>query len=288
MILITTPGGKVGHELVQQLTEQQCEIRLASHNPDRIRSIFPAAEVIAAEIDDPSRLERALEGVDALFLASPGVLVSDDKALTPAELWVRAAQRTGVQRLVRLSAAGVEYSEGQLRQIEQLVEGSGVDWTLLRPNWFMQNYSTPSTSSMNAAAVRQGILREPAGDARTSYIDTRDIAAVAVQALTQDGHSGQAYTLTGAEALSRHEVAAIFARVLGREVTYQATGEAEMRADMRAAGANEAYVETMSSLYGLACDGATEGLTDTVQRLTGQTPRSFEKFVRDHAALWRL
>lgn len=287
MILITTPGGKVGYEIAQQLITKKLRVRLASYDPERTRAAFPGAEVVVVKDLRPDALDHIFKGVEALYLASPGTLVSEGKVLEPAEAFVRAAQHSGVQRVVRLSAAGVEYSEGQLRQVEQLVEASGINWTLLRPNWFMQNYSTPSTSSMNIEAVHRGVLREPAGDARTAYIDARDIAAVAVRALIEDGHGGKAYTLSGPEALSRHQVAATFARVLEREVLYQPVSDAEMRAEMRQAGATEAYVETMSALYGLARAGATEGRTDEVQHLTGQAPRTFEAFVRDHADVWR-
>ena len=156
MILVTTPNGKVGSEVVKQLLEQGESVRLAAHTPQKARDAFPDAEVVPFKFGEEESVQAALQGVSALYLASPD-------PMPPVQQVVDLAQEAGVKRVVRLSAMGIEESDNPLRQIERYIEASGLKWTFLRPNWFMQNYSTT-----NAQSVReQGVIAEPAGDAKT-------------------------------------------------------------------------------------------------------------------------
>lgn len=277
MILITTPNGKVGSEVVRQLQARGEALRVGAHTPDKAREAFPGAEVVHFDFEDEASVRAALQGVDRLYLASPG-----DMAAAPVNRVVDLAKEAGVQRVVRLSAMGVQYGDSPLRQVEQHIEASGLDWTFLRPSWFMQNYST-----MSADSVKAGVVAEPAGDAATSFVDARDIAAVAVAALTGEGHTGQAYTITGPEALTRDEVARQLSQVTGHEVTYQNITPEQLKAGMTAAGASPAYVGLMDALYGFVRAGQTAQVTDDVQRVTGQPPRSFAQFAQDHASSWK-
>jgi len=275
MILVTTPNGKVGSEVIQQLQAQGHEVRVGAHTVEKARAAFPGSDVVHFDFENPESVKAALEGVNALYLASPGDMLEG-----PVNAVVDAAKRAGVKRVVRLSAAGVEYGDSPLRRVELHLEASGLEHTFLRPNWFMQNYST-----MSAEGVRQGTLYEPAADGKTAFIDARDIASVAVVALTGEGHGGKAYTLTGPEALSRNEVAALFSSALGREVKYVAVSDEQLRQGM--AGAPQGYVELMSALYGFVRAGATEAVTDEVQKVTGRAPIHFEQFIADHLETWR-
>ncbi len=152
----------------------------------------------------------------------------------------------------------------------------------MRPNWFMQNYSTT-----NAASIRdQGALFEPAEGAETSFIDARDIAAVAAKALTEDGHHAQAYTLTGARAHSRDEVAEAISRATGKTVEYRPVPEAQFQEGMRSAGAPEHYVALMTELYRAVRAGYTGAVTDTVERVTGRAPLTLERFAQDYREVW--
>ena len=278
MILITTPNGKVGSEIVRQLQAQGEAVRVGAHTVEKARTAFPGAEVVSFDFGDEGSVRTALAGVDRLYLASPGELPA-----APVQRAVDLAREAGVRQVVRLSAMGVEQGESPLREVERHIEASDLAWTLLRPNWFMQNYST-----LNAAEIRnQGTLSEPAGEGATSFVDARDIASVAVAALTQDGHAEQAYAITGPAALTREQVASAISQALGREVRYVPVSEAQFQEGMRASGAPEHYVGLMTTLYGAVRAGYTATVTDDVQRVTGRPAIPFEQFARDHADAWR-
>ncbi len=277
MILITTPNGKVGSEVAKHLIQQGKPVRVGAHTVEKARAAFTGADVVPFDFGNEDAMRAALTGVTRLYLASPGEMPAE-----PVQRAVDLAREAGVQHIVRLSALGVEQSDNPLRDVERHIEHSGVAWTFLRPNWFMQNYNTAS-----AQAVRDGVLAEPAGDGATGYVDARDIAAVAVATLTQDGHAGQAYALTGPAALTRAQVAEVLSRVTGREVRYTSISEAQFQEGLRGAGLPEAYVGLMTALYQVVRAGHTATVTDDVQRVTQRPATTFEQFARDHADAWR-
>jgi uncharacterized protein YbjT (DUF2867 family) len=151
---------------------------------------------------------------------------------------------------------------------------------VLRPTFFMQNYST-----MSAASIRAGAFYEPAADGATSFIDARDIADVAVLALTEPGHEGKAYALTGPAALTRAQVAAALSKASGHEVKYVPVDDAALRSSM--AGAPVSLIELMSVLFSLVRQGLTAAVSSDVEKALGRPPRDFAAFAADHAQAWR-
>jgi len=274
-ILVTTPSGKVGQQLVPILRSKGAALRLGAHSVEKTRAAFPGLEVVALDHADPATHAAAVAGVDAVYLAAPG-----DFPSAPEKALVDAARKAGVKKVVKLAAIGVEHSDNPLRQVEEHVRASGLAFTFLHPNWFMQNFST----SM-AGGLKAGVLAEPAADARTSFIDSRDIAAVAAAALLGPGHEGQTYTLTGPESLTRAEVAQAFGKELGRPVAYQPLTDQQFRAAMKPY-LTPSYLELLSHLYAIVRDGHTAATTDTVQRVLGRPPTSLAQFLRDHRAVW--
>jgi uncharacterized protein YbjT (DUF2867 family) len=263
MILITTPNGKVGAEVTKQLLEKGVEVRVGAHTIEKAQTAFPQAHVVRFDFNDEHHVQAALDGVDAVYLGSPGPMLA-----APVTRVVDHARAAGVERVVRLSAMGIEHTDTPLRQIEQHIEKTGLQWTFLRPNWFLQNYSTTNSQTIREHQA----FHEPAGNAKTNFVDVRDIAAVAVQALTQDGHHGQAHTITGPQAYDRYQVAQAIATAIGKNVRYVPIEDAQLRASLAALGAPEAYVELMSNLYSTARAGWTEQVTDTVQHVLGRAP----------------
>ena len=277
MILITTPNGKVGSEVIKQLQAKDQALRVGAHTVGKAQAAFPGTEVVHFDFADEGSVRAALQGVDKLYLASPG-----DMEAAPVNRVTDLAGEAGVRQIVRLSAKGAEYGDSPLRQTELHLAASGLEWTLLRPSWFMQNFST-----MSAEGIRQGTLAEPAETGATAFVDTRDIAAVAVAALTEPGHHGNAYAITGPEALDRDQVAHKLAAAIGRPVHYQALTPEQFEAGMRAAGTPETVVELMNGLYGFVRAGQTAEVTHDVQQVTGKAPISFDEFAREHVAAWR-
>lgn len=277
MILITTPNGKVGSEVTRQLLEQGHSVRLGAYTVEKAQSAFPEAEVMKFDFADEDKVRAALVGVDALYLASPG-----DAQAEPVKRVIDLAREAGVERVVRLSAMGVEASDNPLREVEKHLEASGLQYTLLRPHFFMQNYSTTSAESIRT----QGAFYEPSEDGKTGFIDARDIAAVAVKALTEEGHDAQAYALTGGRAYDRYEVAAAIAQATGKGVSYRPISDVQLQEGMTSAGMPEGYVALMTGLYQAVRAGYTEAVTDTVEQVTGHAPISLERFAHDYKDVW--
>jgi uncharacterized protein YbjT (DUF2867 family) len=228
--------------------------------------------VVRLELNDAASVTAAVQGVDAVYLAAPG-----DFPPEPGKRLIDAAKQAGVKKVVMLSAMGVDAApQSPLRQVEVHLEGSGLAWT----TWFKQNFSTS-----HAQSIRAGVLAETAGDKKTAFIDTRDIAAVAAKALLEDGHAGKTYTLTGPELLSRGDVAGTLSKTLGRDVRYHAITDEQFREAMKPR-VSASYLELLSRLYAGVRQGWTERTSDDVQRVLGRAPIAFAQFARDHRAIW--
>jgi uncharacterized protein YbjT (DUF2867 family) len=274
-ILVTTPTGKVGQALVAILQSKGATLRLGAHSPDKTRAAFPGLEVVTLDHADPATHAAAVQGMEAVYLAAPG-----DFPSAPEKALVDAAKAAGVKKVVKLAALGVEHSDNPLRQVEEHVRASGLAFTFLHPNWFFQNFTTS-----HAGAIKAGTLAEPAADAKTAFIDARDIAAVAAAALLEGGHEGKTYTLTGAEALSRAEVAAAISRELGRPVAYLPVTDEQFRAAVKGQ-LTPSYTELLSRLYSIVRAGQTAVTTDTVRQVLGREPIPFARFVKEHRSVW--
>jgi uncharacterized protein YbjT (DUF2867 family) len=274
-ILVTTPTGKVGQELVRILGERGATLRLGAHSVEKARAAFPGHEVVRLDHTDPATHAAAVAGMDALYLASPG-----DFPSAPEKSLVDAAKRAGVKKVVKLAALGVEHSDNPLRQVEEHVRASGLAFTFLHPSWFMQNFSTGL-----AGALRSGTLAEPAADRKIAFIDARDIAAVAAEALLMPGHEGKTYTLTGSELLTRVQVVEAVGRELGKKITYLPVSDEQFRAAVKGV-LTPSYTELMSALYGAVRAGHFEVKTDTVREVLGRAPISFAQFAKDHRSAW--
>ena len=223
----------------------------------------------------------ALEGVEKVFLLPP---------LLPNQLelmnrFVDAAKRAGVGRIVKLSAIGID-DETQSTAIkwhganERHIRESGVAFTFLRPNSFMQNFIT-------YFPPRNGAIYLPWGNGTASFVDTRDIASVAAKALTSDGHEGKIYTLTGPATLGIAEIALILSEVAGREFKYVDVPEAAARDGMLQAGVPPWQVELVLELHAINKQNRWSAVTSDVEKVTGTPPTDFAQFARDHADKFR-
>ena len=276
-VLVTTPNGKVGQEVVKLLRAGGVPVRVGSHTVERGEEAFPGADVRAVDYEDPATFGPALEGVTAVYLASPATSEPD-----PERALVDAAKASGVRRVVKLSMFGAQVAGDDLpmRAVEKHLEASGLAWTFLRPTWFMQNFST-----LHVPSICSGTLLEPAGLARRAYVDARDVAAVAVKALVEPGHEGRAYSLTGPELLDRHQVAEKIGAAIGRPVRYRSCSDAEFHQLMKPY-LPESYIELWLALYADLREHRDGRITDEVRRLLGRPPASFDQFARDFRDAW--
>jgi uncharacterized protein YbjT (DUF2867 family) len=280
MILVTGATGKVGAQVVAQLAAAGAPVRALARDPEKAAWLNrPGVEVARGDLLDPDSLRAAMVGVRKVFLLCP---------VDPAQVEleanaVDAALAAHVEHLVKLSAlnASHESSAALLHwhfETEQRIRRERLPYTILRPNMFMQEVLR------HAPAIRaEGAFSLPLGRARLSLVDIRDIAEVAARVLTEGGHHGRVYELTGPEALGFDEVAAAIAAATGRPVRYVPIAPDQFRAGFLGSGAPRWLADLVCDLFE-TFPGQNDRLGDGVARVTGRPPRSFAQFARDHAA----
>jgi uncharacterized protein YbjT (DUF2867 family) len=267
--LILGGTGKTGRRIASRLTAAGHSVRTASRT---------GGDVLL-DLDDPATHAPALAGITAAYLLEPSLDAGDRNPPRMAAL-VEAAVAAGVRRLVLLSAPGADHETHPLHTTEQAVRGSGLEWTALRPGWFAQNFS----EDFWLPAVRSGTLALPAGDGGVAFIDAEDIADVAVAALTEDGHAGQVYEVSGPRALGFGEAADLIAKASGKPLQYLAVTPEAFLEQQLSYGVPPKVAQRMTDLVSRGSTGEFETLTDGVERALGRAPRSFEDFVVAAAA----
>jgi uncharacterized protein YbjT (DUF2867 family) len=258
-------------------------VRAAARRRTRLLGLG-ATEVAEVDYNDPSSLARALRGVEKVYLAVPLV---DDLAVVTEQV-VTAAVKAGIRHFVKLSGIGADRPQDLLlgcwhRQAERVVESSGLAWTHLRPNSFMQNFTNNHLGSMRT----RGLFHDPVGGGRVSYIDVEDIAATAAVVLSEPGHENRIYALTGPEAVSSHQVAALLGRAAGRDIRCIEVSVDAARDAMFGFGVPLPVVNAVAELYLSMRSGHLAQVTSTVPDVTGQVARSFAQFAADQQSLFR-
>lgn len=280
MILVTGPTGNVGSRLVEELRSAGVPLRALvrdlSHAPGlEARGV----DVVIGSFEDEASLLRALTGVRRLFLLSPP---GTESMVAHQTRVVEQAVAAGVEHVVKQSSIGADEQTGAAiidahRRIEEHIEGSGLAWTHLRPNWFMQNELGQADS-----IARDGVFYAP-DVTRVSMVDARDVAAVAAAVLTGEGHEGKAYVLTGPEALSYDALAERYQRLLGKPVRWAEVTLEQAREAMLAAGLPDELASGFAEIMArYRQGGVTATVSPDVERLLDRPPRSFEQFLADH------
>ena len=279
-ILVTGATGNLGRSVVQALRTTGFRVKAASRHPETIPSA-ENVEAVRMDYDDPSTLAPALAKVKGVFLVAPPM---DPEAPAKLEPVIEKARTLGVEHIVFNSALGADQNEqSPLRIVERALIASGVNYTILRPNFFMENFSAGFVSPMIKS---QGSIFLAAGEGKTSFISTKDIAEVAATAFAKKLF-GKEYNLTGPDALDHTEVARIISRAIGKKVTYQPLSEEAMLQGARQAGMPEGAVQYMRVLYAAVRAGYAAAVTDDVKLVTGRKPMSFEAFVEMNKAYWQ-
>ena len=277
MILVTGATGTVGREVVRGLPAG-LRVRVMTRNPAKAVGVFPEAgvEAVAGDFRDPPSLARALRGVRTAFLVTTRLDRDDDAA------FVSAARTAGVRRVVKLSAAAVldpgadDLATRWQRANEDLLRGCGLEWTLLRPRAFMSN-----SLSWAGPVRRERTVRALYGTSPNACVDPRDIAEVAVRALTEESHAGRAYTLTGPRAITAAAQTRELGRLLGVPLRFEELTPGQARAAL-----SERWpppvVEALLASAERQRTGAKAQAEDTVRRVTGRPARSFRRWAQDH------
>ncbi|MGW0802523.1 NAD(P)H-binding protein [Nonomuraea sp. NPDC002799] len=277
--LVIGATGKTGVPLVRALADRGVAVRAASRHP--AAGAAGAVENVRFDWSDRATWRPALRDVDGLYVVGP--YAEPDAAVLVRDL-IDAAPR--VRRVVLLSILGVELLPTAIPMAtwEDDVRAAGGEWTILRPNWFQQNFGH---GGFTDGLRRSGELALPAGDAPVGFVDTRDIADVAAIALTQDGHAGATYTLTGPEALTHGQALKRIGAAAGRELRYVALPPDGFAERMRASGSPEYAVTWQSGLFRLIREEVNNLVTGTVTDVTGRPARSVKSYAAEYAATWR-
>jgi uncharacterized protein YbjT (DUF2867 family) len=280
-ILVTGATGTIGREVTKRLVAQGASSRAGVRNQEKARKQFgDDIELIDFAFEDKRLFADALEDVEKVFLLPP--LMPNQVELTNA--FVDAAQSAGVQHIIKLSAIGVEtetFTVGEWHAAnEHHIRKSGLAFTFLRPNSFMQNF-------INYFPPRDGVIYLPWGNGKASFVDARDIAAVAARALTNEAHKNKIYTLTGPSALSIDEVARTLSHAAGREIKYVDVPESTAHDAMLNVGMAKWQVDMLMELHAINKQSCWSTITSDVEEVTGAPPVDFRQFARDHADKFR-
>ena len=284
MILVTGATGTIGTELVRLLAAEGVGVRAMTRKPSSAR-MPSGVDVVGGDFADPAALDLAVAGVSAVFLlTAPTTAVA-----THDEAMLVAARRAGVSRVVKLSAiaTGDKGPDGEVIGAwhvpgEQALRDSGLAWTLLRPTTFASN-----TLSWAPAIARGEPVLNLSGDGRQGVVDPRDVAAVAAATLTEAGHEGQTYTLTGPDLLSVPDQAAVLTDLLGRPVRTVEPTPAQARRQLIAAGMTESFADGVISGSAYVREGLNAVVTTDVRRILGRAATSYRTWASDHQAAFR-
>jgi uncharacterized protein YbjT (DUF2867 family) len=279
-VLVTGATGNTGSLLVPALLKAGVDVRVFVRDEAKAKPLKDlGAEVVSGDLDEPGTILPAVKNIDKIYLLT----WNGETQLKQAENVINAAKYEGVPYIVRHSMWGPENSRiiKQGDKIEEMIKSSGLQWTLLKPTFYMQN------TMMAAQTISSdGVIYWDMKDGRLGMIDVRDIADSALAVITGEGHEGKSYILTGPGAISFNDVASTFSRVLDKEVKYvNVPGEAALQS-MTGMGVPQWIAEGYVELSEGFSKNFANSTTENVKILTGHSARSFEQFAKDFAQVF--
>jgi uncharacterized protein YbjT (DUF2867 family) len=281
MILVTGATGTVGREVVAQLLRAGQKVRAMTRDPSKVK-FDGGVEVVKGDFDSPDTLASAVNGVERVFSLTFGPQTGDRERNL-----AQAAKASGIRHIVKLSAlGGDDETRNDIRKWhdegEQAIRETGIQWTVLRPGAFMSN-----ALHWRASIRAQGKVFSNYGDGKLPPVHPRDIAAVAVRALTSDGHEGKAYPLTGPEALSMSEQVKILEDAIGQPLEYVPITDEAARKGMEQAGMPPCLIDALVPFAAFIRSGKAAHLCHTVEEVTGRPPLRFRDWTKENAAAFR-
>lgn len=284
MILLTGATGKTGGETAKALAAKGVKARALVRNVEKAAGLKALGhEIVAGDVTDPASVTKALAGCDKLLIIMP----NSQQQLTLEKQLVDLAKKAGVRHIVKMSSmeavAGAKAPIPQYHwAAEEYIRASGLAWTMIKPNFFMQNFLGSARSIKENKSFSL-----PMGNGAAAMADARDIGAVAAEALAGKGHEGKSYEITGPESLTFHQAAERFSEVLGTKITYVPADPEVYLGILKKVLPNEWHANAVSILFREIAEGAAPHTTDTFRKLMGRAPTSLAQFVRDHIAAFQ-
>jgi uncharacterized protein YbjT (DUF2867 family) len=278
MILVTGATGTIGSATVAALRAKGVDFKVGSRSPEKAKAL--GVPVVELDWERSETLAGAVAGVDKAFLLTP--VTEQVEGLTSA--FVEAAKKAGVGHVVKLSviSAGPDSIITLGRQhgaAEEAIRSSGLNWTMLQPTFFVQNF----VNYYGADPGADSTVYLPHGQGKASWVDARDVGEVAAAALTAGGHEGKAYVLTGPEALGAAEVLAILGEALGRKYDYVDVPDEAARKAMTENKMPAWMIDAQMELHGLIKNGHAAGVSPAVKEVFGRDGRSVREYAKDVA-----
>jgi uncharacterized protein YbjT (DUF2867 family) len=268
MTLVLGGTGKTGRRVAERLKARGMPTRVGS------RSGEPPFDW-----EDSATWAPALQNVESVYVSYyPDLAIPDAPAAVRA--FAELAVQNAVRRLVLLSGRGEEEAQSAEQALREVGEEAGVEWTIVRCAWFMQNFD----ENYLLEPILAGEVALPSADVPEPFVDAEDIADVAVAALTEDGHAGQIYELTGPRLLTMEEAVGEISRATGREIRFVPVTLEEYEAVLAEADVPPEFLSFLTYLFGEVLDGRNASLTDGVRRAVGREPKDFADYARDAAA----
>ncbi len=280
-ILVAGANGTFGKELVKKLMENGACIRIGVRSPEKAAPInIRNCPVVILDYEKPQTFKNAFEGIRKFFLATPSGYPKIDKLIIPV---IDAAKKSGVSHLVTLGEIGVQQDNSTPLSIaEKCVQYSGIDYTILRPNLFMQNLLILSPS-----IKKHNQLRVPAGQAHISFVDARDVASAAASILIHSSHKNHIYTLTGKESPDLFEIASKLSTVAGKTISYIPISHSEAYKEFLDCGLSAQAANLINGLFEIARQGWCEQIQPDLKEILKQEPTTFEQFAWNHKDIWQ-
>jgi len=294
-ILVTGATGTVGSEVVKQLALSSSSIdkkiiRAGVHSLNKVDKLkqYKLVEIVNMDYYKSETITTVLQNIDKLFWLTPLTLNTTQISSN----LVKEAQKTDIKHIVKLSVMGADFETATTiarlhRQEEKIIEESGIPYTFLRPVGFMQNF----INFFGQTIKNQNAFYLPAGDGKVSFVDVRDIAAVAVKTLVANDndnqHIGKAYGITGDELLTYKQAAEILSKEVGKKINYVHISDEDARKAMNGIGMEDWLIDGMMELYSIIKDGHAEQITNTVEQILGKKPGSFSQFAKEYAEFFR-
>lgn len=278
-ILVVGGSGAVGSELSKQLSDDGHSVR-ATTSKKVTQKAGGKVEQVHVDLLTGEGMTNAFEGIDRAFLMAPTGYANQFSILSPL---IQEARRRGLEKVVLMTAMGLEANEaGPYRRAEIELEKSGLAYNIVRPNWFMQNFNTFWVQGIR----EQGKILVPGGNAKVSFIDARDIAAIVAKLLTTDDKNNRAFNITGPESIDHDEVAAVLSAVTGKKITYQNIEPAVLKNGLLAAGLPEDFSNFLLEILGFLREGYNATITNEVTAILGRAPTGIKKYAEDYSNAW--
>ena len=280
--LIVGASGSVGSLVAQKLAAQGVSVRALSSKSERAGIVEGNIRWVHANLKSGEGVAEAFTGVDRAFIFAPPGYVPQDEILSPL---IQAAVRNNLEKVVLLTALGANAVDtAPLRVAELELKASGLTYNIVRPNWFMQNFNTFWIQGIN----EHNKILLPTGKAKGSFIDVRDIADVVVRLISTDDLNNQAFDITGAESLDHDEVAERLSAVIGRKISYQEIPPEVLKQGLLAVGIPEEYADFLLLILSFFAQGYSAHTTNTVNKLLGREPITFERYLEDYKTSWAV